>query len=175
MSVRLCTDPYAILPININECVGQSLNTINAYYNIVQENICLQYDEVVELQNGILALSAEVYPLSADVVNFPKAYVSFSGVLSTNLNTLEIFNSYNVSTVAAIASGVYEIRFSTNFATAGYGAIATSSNMIPPTNYGRAVIGTSNYTVSSVRVQIENNNGIITTNKPVVVAVTVFA
>jgi hypothetical protein len=175
MSVRLCTDPYAILPININECIGQSLNTINSYYTLVQENVCLQNDEVEELRSDLRALSSDVYALSSDITNFPKAFVSFSGNLSTVANTLEIFNSYNVSTVVVVTTGIYDIYFTTNFANTNFGAIATCSSVLGTTGYGRTTLGTGNYTVSSVRVRVENKDGTITTNTPTTVAVVVFA
>lgn len=171
MSTKLCTDPYAIQPIGLNECVGLSLYTINSYYNIVLEDTCLQAEESQQLTNDLLALSADVYALSADILSFPKAYVSFSPSISTSNGTYEIFTSYNVSQVSATPQGVgsYDIYFTTNFPSAtSFGVIATCSQV-----YGRAVTGTVP-TVSSVRVRIENKNGLISTSRPNVVAVTVF-
>lgn len=176
MSTRLCTDPYAIQPISINECIGLSLYAINAYYNIVLDDTCLQSEEAQQLTNDVLALSADIYALSADILSFPKAYVSFGPNLSTSSGTYKMFTSYNVSQVSATNQGVgtYDIFFTTNFPnTSSFGAIATCSQVSNTNGYGQAVIGTFT-SVSSVRVRIENKGGLISTSRPKVVAVTVF-
>lgn len=174
MSTKLCTDPYAILPISIHECIGQSLNTINAYYNVVLDDTCLQAEEAQALTSDLISLSADIYVLSADIKSFPQAFVAFSPKLSTVANTNKIFSSYNVKEVQVRGAGLYDIIFTTNLPSANFGSIATCSQVYNNTSNIRAHTSTNNNTVSSAQVRLVDNGTLTITNRPDVVAVAIF-
>jgi hypothetical protein len=167
--MSICTDPFAILPIRLNECVGTSLNTINAYWELIKAESCAQETEINELATEIFALSTQIYELSSQFNGLAKAYVVFSGSLSTNAGTLEIFHSYNVSEVSIVSEGVYRVTTTDSIENAG--GLGNCSKVTENLYSGWANVGVVN--LSTAEIVIANQDGIMSA-KPGIVAVAFY-
>lgn len=168
--MSICTNPYAILPIGINECIGLSLNTINSYYQLIKDESCLQGTEIDDITTQIFALSSEIYTLSAEMIGVPKAFVTFSGSVSTIAGTLVKFHNHNVDEVSVVGPGEYNITFTPTFSSEGYGILATCTQTLTGSSYVFA--STTASTPTSAGVKITNKAGDPAT--PELVAVSFF-
>lgn len=115
----ICDNPYTIPPIDIDECVGSSLATLNSNFQELKNNTCLTFSEIEEVQSDLVELSAKYQDFISYVPSFIAAKVSFNG---TNTS---IYTQLNVASVSALGTGMYALSFTTAFPTSGYALIGT--------------------------------------------------
>lgn len=168
--MSICNNPYAILPIGLNECIGLSLNTINSYYELLKDETCSQNNEIVDLETEVRSLSSYLYALSGSLGGIPKAYVTFSGRVSTIAGTLEKIHSYNVDEVGSMQPGEYRITLAPEITGQHYGVLATCSQLL--TGNGFVFATTTAHTLTSVNIKILNKDGNLAV--PNIVAVSFF-
>jgi len=122
--MSICDLPNAITTIDLDECVGTSLATINTNYLKLQQQTCEDSAELSRLTQDLLALSSSYLELSAKAAGVPKAWIVFNG------NSGEIpavFASYNMS-VSSLGTGRYAVTFGTAFPSFSYALVGSSSS-----------------------------------------------
>ena len=152
-----------ITTIPDNQCIGDSLVTINNNFNNLNTSINSN-------TTNIASLSAQYINTSPGVA---KAWVNFDG---TGSGTITPNSTYNVSSVTRNANGNYNIYFTTHFANTSYCALVSMSfsdtaNVADgiPTIIGQF----TDYVRVSCPVAITGQNP--STNQPAIVNVVVFS
>lgn len=144
--MSFCTDPNSIITIDISECVGNSLTTMNTNFNIVKDEICDQYSNILLAESEKNILTNYTTSLSSQLNLLPKCSVKFDdeGV---------IVSSENITNVTKVNTGIFRIYFSSNFNDTNYITIASSISEIPCFIF---VVGEyTNY----VEINTRNSNG----------------
>lgn len=124
--------------IQSNECIGNSLASINDNFASLSDGICDNIDRITDIENNITNLTTQLNTLSSLVVpTVAQAWVVFDATRDTLGNIITsgnrlIRNSYNVSNIFKYSAtsgspGLFEITFSTPLANNNYGVIATCS------------------------------------------------
>lgn len=165
--MRICTDRDAIATIDLDECVGLSLATINTNFQLLKEANCLTDEEIKNKQFQINELTNKINSLSAECANIPKALVTFDG----STNPVDIINSLRVVQVSSLNTGVYSLSFEPPFNDTNYLILGTCSQLSATPNY-TWVQPTSSVTNSSTVINIRNVNGDF--EVPKYVTVTIF-
>jgi hypothetical protein len=137
--------------IDLDECVGLSLATINENFRLLQEQNCFHFNEVELIQAELSSLYIKYTSLSALRPQIARGSISFNG---TGNNPLNVYTSFNIS-VQKLTTGTFELSFAPN----------TFFN----TNY--ALVGTCNdfawiqpllpFTTTTVTINIRNRTGIL--------------
>ena len=118
--MSICDLPNAITTIDLDECVGTSLATINTNFLKLQQQACEDSAELSRLTQDLLALSSSYLELSAKAAGIPKAWITFNGSSGT------AFASYNMS-VSSLGTGRYAVTFGTAFPSLCYALVGSSS------------------------------------------------
>ena len=148
--MSICNSVNSIAVIDLDECVGTSLNTINLNFSRLQEQICSDNDELTTLQQELLTLSASYLDLQTKLPGFAKAWVVFNGNSGANPT---IYSSNNITQVNSAGTGQYTLTFSSSLS--NYALIGTSSSAkantytwLQPTNLNSttATININDYT-----------------------------
>lgn len=174
--MSICTNPNAILPISINECIGTSLNYINSYFELIKDETCLQQEEIEEITATTSSLSSAFISLSSNINGFPKAHVTFSGRLSTNTGTLVMFHQHNVEEVHVTGKGEYNIILNPEIVPtltpsfSGYGVLATCTQLLTSGQYVFASTKTTSPTAAGIKILNKNGDP----GTPDLVAVSIF-
>lgn len=103
--MNFCSNPNSLISINLNELIGKSLNSINANFSILKEQICQQENILVPFLAKNSLFENQVLTLSSELIKKSFAEVVFEGngnILKQN----EIFS------VQKISFGEYHIIFS---------------------------------------------------------------
>jgi hypothetical protein len=155
--MNICTNSEIIATIDLDECVGQSLVTINTNFQLLKDSACFNFEEVEEKRTQTDNLSTDVHELSSFSSNVPKAIVSFDA--TTDPPT--ILNSVNIKLggVNRLSVGVFQINFQNNFSNTDYLIIGNCSEHSSGSNYVW-VQPTLTQTISTSRINIRDENGI---------------
>ena len=120
--------------IQSNECIGNSLASVNDNFASLSDGICDNIDRITDIESSITNLTTQLYALSGLVTpGAARAWVVFDATRNTantvtSLGNRLIRNSYNVSSVAKYSTGgLFEATFTTPFTNTNYGVIATCS------------------------------------------------
>jgi len=138
--MRLCDNPYSIPTIDIDECIGLSLATINTNVQDLKDELCLNNDELAAIQTSFNTLSTNLLTLSALTPGIAKAYVVFdgtrdtNGVITKNGNRL-LYNNFGIASVSSNKTGTYSLSFTTAFPNISYALIGTSMETASGGNY----------------------------------------
>lgn len=169
----LCDNPFTIPAIDLDECVGTSLATINSNFQDLKENICLTYDEIERVEENLIELSALCTSLSTYFAGSPKAFVNFDA--STIPPTIK--SSLNVASVSAIGTGMFALSFTTAFPTISYALLGTCKETErigdPPGFIPSYVwVQPTNFTTVSADINIRNEDGLFA--NPEYVSIIIF-
>jgi hypothetical protein len=176
--MSICANPYSIPIIDINECVGLSLATINSNFQDLKTESCLTYDELYSINSNLVALSADFLSLSALAPAIAKAWVSFDGTTTDTQGIRTIYKSTNVSQVSGGAAGTFRITFTTAFSNAScYAVFGTSSEAsVNNTSYTWLQPIESSFQSESFSINIHSyNNNTTSLVNPKYVYVAVFS
>ena len=121
--MSICDTYNSIQTIDLDECIGLSLATINTNFRLLQEQNCLTYDDLTLIQNDLSALNLRYNALTAQRPRIAKADVAFDG---TGTATPSVYSSFNVARVLRRSTGVFELSFTTAFPNISYALIGTS-------------------------------------------------
>lgn len=154
--MNICTNSEIIATIDLDECVGQSLVTINTNFQLLKDSACFNFEQAEEKRTQTNNLNADVQMLSSFSSNVPKTIVSFDA--TTNPPT--ILNSVNIPLggVSRLSTGVFEINFEKHFLNTNYSIVGNCSEYSTGTNYVW-VQPTLTQTVSSSKINIRDENG----------------
>jgi hypothetical protein len=122
--------------IQSNECIGNSLASINENFASLSDGICNNINRITDIEDDIDDLTTQLYALSGLVTpGAARAWVVFDATREANTGTVNplgnrlIRNSYNISSVLKYSTdpGLFEVTFTTSLANTNYGVIATCS------------------------------------------------
>ena len=129
--MRLCDNPYSIPTIDIDECIGLSLATINTNFQDLKNEYCLNDSELATIETSFNTLSSNLISLSALSPGIAKAYAVFDGTRNISGNyTMTgnrlLYSSYGVASVSSNRTGTYSLSFTRPFSNTNYVLIGTS-------------------------------------------------
>lgn len=138
--MRLCDKPYSIPTIDIDECIGLSLATINTNFQDLKNEYCLNDSELAIIETSFNTLSSNLISLSALSPGIAKAYVVFDGTRNTGGSYTKngnrfLYSSYGVASVSSNRTGTYSLSFTTAFPNISYALIGTSMETISGGRY----------------------------------------
>jgi hypothetical protein len=153
----ICDNPFSIPAIDLDECIGTSLATINANFQELKQLDCLTFNEIERLTTAIDDLSGQASSYNQQSISFAKAWVNFNIVNGTPI----INSSFNVKEVRALSTGTYALSFTTAFPTVSYALVGTCSETgIAPGGYVWAQPTT--FATTSANINIRNQSGTLT-------------
>jgi hypothetical protein len=155
--MSICDLPNAITTIDLDECVGTSLATINTNFLKLQQQACEDSAELSRLTQDLLALSSSYLELSAKAAGIPKAWIVFNGDSGA---TPAVFASYNMANppVSSNGNGKYIITFGTAFPSLCYALVGSSSSTAASPFY-TWLQPTTAFTPASVTINIHDLSG----------------
>lgn len=159
----ICNNPFSIPTIDIDECIGTSLATINSNFQELKVNECLTFDEIQRIETNLIDLSSRYFSLSSYVPRISKAWVHFS--IDANTNTPDIKTSFNVDSVTPITTGSYAITFTEALPTSGYALIGTCTETekitgtFPNQSPTYVWLQPTTFTTTSAGINIRNVSG----------------
>jgi hypothetical protein len=152
--MSICDLPNAITTIDLDECVGTSLATINTNFLKLQQQACEDSVELSRLTQDLLALSSSYLELSAKAAGIPKAWIVFNGDSGA---TPTVFASYNMS-ISSSGIGQYAVTFGTAFPSLCY-ALVGSSSLTVANSFYTWLQPTTAFTPASATINIHDLSG----------------
>jgi hypothetical protein len=164
--MRLCDTPNSIPTIDIDECIGLSLATINLNYESLRDELCLNESELATIQTSFNTVSSNLISLSALSPGIAKAYVAFDGTRDINGNYTKngnrfLYSSYGVASVSSNRTGTYSLSFTTAFPNISYALVGTSMEAISGGGY--TWLQPTTYATTSAVINIHSDTDNTTT------------
>lgn len=166
--MSICYNPYAVQAIDLDECIGLSLATINTnFQQLLQEN-CYTYDELELIKTDLTNLYSRYESLTAQRPRMARATVAFDG---TGTAVPSVYSSFNVARVLRRSTGVFELSFTTAFPNISYALIGTS--MLTATSAANFswVQPTTAFAPTSATINIRDLSGVFVNPEYVSIAV----
>lgn len=151
IDMSICTNPYSIQHIELDECIGLSLATITTNYALLLQENCSTFEELQRISQNITNLRTRYDSLTAQSRGLTKAAVAFDG---TGTASPSVFSGFNVASVSRTDIGIFQLSFATAFTNTSYALIGTSSNST------RVQPLASSFANLSVTINIINTSGI---------------
>lgn len=153
--MSICSNPYSIQHIELDECIGLSLATITSNYQLLLQENCSTFEELERISQNITSLQTRYKSLTAQSVGLAKAAVAFDG---TGTASPSVYSSFNIARVLSASTGVFELSFTTAFPNISYALIGTSSMVTETGLFGTYLAFTSvqptAFTPTSVTINI---------------------
>lgn len=163
----ICDNPYSIPTIDLDECIGTSLATINSNFQELKGIDCLTYDETERIQTSLIDLSSQFFSLSSFAPGFAKAYVGFS----VSGSTPTIQSTLNVARVSALSTGTFALSFTTAFpGVSNYALVGTCKETLTGSQY--VWVQPTTFTATSASINIRSQDGTLT--NPEYVSILIF-
>jgi len=167
--MSICDNPYTIPAIDVNECVGTSLNTINNNFQDLRSDACESFQVLNSIRSNFTILSSNTDTISALTPGIPKALVTFNGYTTPPT----IYSSYNIKDVKKLSTGTYSLSFTTAFSNINYALIGTSFETASGSSY--TWLQPTSFTTVSAGINIHSsNNNTTTLADPNYVSVIIF-
>jgi hypothetical protein len=154
--MSICSNPYSIQRIELDECIGLSLATITSNYQLLLQENCSTFEELERISQNITSLRTRYKSLTAQSVGLAKAAVAFDG---TGTASPSVYSSFNIARVSSVSTGVFELSFTTAFPNISYALIGTSSQFATPEPGYTWVYPTTAFTSTSVTINITDLSG----------------
>jgi len=164
--MKICTDSKAIATIDLDECLGLSLATINTNFELLKEANCLTSEEIAEKQTEINELTTKVSSLSENLYKISQANVSFNGAY----DPAQLITSSRVVKVDRLSTGVFELSFVPAFSDTNYLVLGSCVETSISSKY--VWVAPVSQTFSTTTINTRNENGDFV--NPNYVNVTVF-
>jgi hypothetical protein len=164
--MSICNQPNAITIINLDDCVGTSLATINTNFLKLQQQACEDNEELSRLTQNLVELSSSYLELSSKASGIPKAWIVFNG--DSGPDPI-VFNSYNMS-VSSIGTGQYIVTYGTPFPTLSYALVGSSSSTAAGPFF-TWLQPTTAFTFASATINIHDHTGTFVNSEYVSLAV----
>jgi hypothetical protein len=128
-----------ITTIQPQECIGNSLGTINLNFLNLESSAIANDALLTTLNSSINALTTQILELSGKTIpGIAKAWVKFNGRTIDTDNSIDnlsltnrfIYSFYNISTVYRKGVGDYRVNFLTPFANTNYTVVGTSNEKV---------------------------------------------
>lgn len=166
--MSICSNPYIIQMIDLDECIGLSLATINTNFKLLKDENCSTYNELYTLHENLSSLYTKYNSLTAQRPRFVRASVAFDGTATANPS---VFSRFNVASVFRRSTGVFELSFTTAFPNISYALIGTSLLTATSANNFSYIQPSTNFTTTSATINIRDLSGIFVNPEYVSVAV----
>lgn len=162
MSTLICNNRFAIPLIDIDECIGLSLNKINKNFQDLRDECCLTFSELNLIQSDFNTVSGNFISLSAfEYINlYPKVWINFDGTTATP-SVCSVYAISGIPTVAKIdkhSTGVYGLSFTNSFSNDSYCLIGTTKQISATPCFVQAV-STTPFTPTSASINIMTLSG----------------
>ena len=154
--MSICSNPYSIQRIELDECIGLSLATITSNYQLLLQENCSTFEELERISQNITSLQTRYKSLTAQSVGLAKATVAFDG---TGTASPSVYSSFNVARVLRTSTGVFELSFTTAFPNISYALIGTSLGTATSAANFSWMQPTTNFTPTSVTINITDLSG----------------
>jgi hypothetical protein len=153
--MSICSNPYSIQHIELDECIGLSLATITSNYQLLLQENCSTFEELERISQNITSLQTRYKSLTAQSVGLAKATVAFDG---TGTASPSVYSSFNIAGVSRTGTGVFLLSFLSAFPNINYTLIGTSS-MVLETNVNEPFLAFTSvqptaFTPTSVTINI---------------------
>ena len=153
--MSICSNPYSIQHIELDECIGLSLATITSNYQLLLQENCSTFEELERISQNITSLQTRYKSLTAQKAGLAKATVVFDG---TGTASPSVYSSFNIARVSSVSTGVFELSFTTAFPNISYALIGTSSQTPTPEPRFTWVQPTNSFTTTSVTINITDDS-----------------
>lgn len=150
--MSICDSPYTIPAIDINECVGTSLVTINGNFKDLRDDACDTYQTLASIQSDFIQLSSLTNTISSLSPGIPKALVAFNGYATPPT----IYTSYNVKEVKKLSTGTFSLSFTTALANTNGAIIGTCIETVSGGSY--TWLQPTSFTTVSAGINIHSFN-----------------
>lgn len=164
--MSFCDTPIQV--IDLDECIGLSLATINTNFKLLQEQNCLTYDDLVTLQSDLTSLSSMYVALTSYRPRIAKADVAFDG---TGTAVPSVYSSFNIARVLRRSTGVFELSFTTAFPNISYALVGTSMLTATSATDFSWVMPTTAFAPTSATINIRDQAGVFVNPEYVSIAV----
>jgi len=121
--MAFCLNPNLIQTIDLDECIGLSLATINTNYKLLQDANCYTYNELLPIEQTLSSVNTGYKELTSYKNQMAKATVAFNG---TQTPVLIIGTPFNIAGITRRSTGVFELSFANAFTDTTYALIGTS-------------------------------------------------
>jgi hypothetical protein len=156
----------SIQKIDLDECIGLSLASINSNFQLLQEQNCLDDNELKVLQTDLSALNTKYATLTALRSRIARANISFKG---TGSAPLSVYTSFNMSALR-VSTGVYTLSFAPPLPNTNYALVGTSASTLVSNNY-TWLQPLSTFTTTSATINIRNRTGTLVNPEYISIAV----
>ena len=154
--MSICFNQFAVQMIDLDECIGSSLATINTnYQQLIQENIAT-CEELERISNSLANLYTRYISLTSQAQGLAKATVTFDG---TGTAVPSVYSSFNVARVLRRSTGVFELSFTTAFPNISYALIGTSISTATSSQNFSWVQPTTAFATTSATINIRDLSG----------------
>jgi hypothetical protein len=154
--MKICTNNELIATIDLDECLGLSLATINTNFDLLRESNCFTNEEINLRQTQIEELSSKITHLSLEATAVPKVFTTFNA----SDNPIS-FEGLRIKNVTSPSTGVFKLSFDANFSDSNYAIIGTCSNLSAEDMITSWVqISANTLTPTSCVINIQNISGV---------------
>jgi hypothetical protein len=154
--MSICSNPYSIQHIELDECIGLSLATITSNYQLLLQEDCNTFEELERISKNITNLQTRYASLTAQSTGLAKATVVFDG---TGTASPSVYSSFNIARVLRTSTGVFQLSFTTAFPNISYALIGTSIMIATSAANFTWVQPTNSFTPTSVTINITDLSG----------------
>jgi len=119
--MSICDNPYSIPTIELTECVGISLATINSNFSNLTDEVCSTNTLLKGTSADYTVTDSRLVTLSALSPGIAKAWVVFNGT-----NPVSVYDTFNVASVTRTSTGTYTLSFVPAFKDTNYALVGTS-------------------------------------------------
>lgn len=154
--MSICSNPYSIQHIELDECIGLSLATITTNYELLLQENCSTFEELERISQNITNLQTRYASLTAQSVGLAKATVTFDG---TGIPNPTVYSSFNFARISRESTGVFLLSFLSAFPNINYALIGTSSMIATTAANFTWVQPTNSFTTTSVTINITDLSG----------------
>ena len=168
--MSICFSENAIQTIDLDECIGLSLATINSNYKLLQDENCYTFEELETISLNLTGLNAAYSALTALTQGRAKAGAVFDG---TGVAVPSVYSSFNIARILRRSTGVFELSFTTPFVNTNYALIGTSQVSSTTTSNFSWVQPSTIFATTSATINIRDLSG--TYVNPAYVSIAVYS
>lgn len=143
--------------IDLDECIGISLATINTNFKLLEEQNCLTTTELITIQNELTGLNAQYAELTSYRLGYARATAAFDG---TGTAVPSVYSSFNVARILRRSTGVFELSYLSAFPNSNYALIGTSMLTATSGSNFSWVMPTTAFAPTSATINIRDQAGV---------------
>jgi hypothetical protein len=154
--MSICFNFNAVQPIDLDECIGLSLATINGNFQQLLNENCSTYEELHNIRTNLDNLYTRYESLTAQRPGMARATATFDG---TGTAVASVYSSFNIARILRRSTGVFELSFTTQFPNISYALIGTSIQTSTTNSNFSWVQPTTAFATTSATINIRDLSG----------------